>query len=99
MNIVNCFNRFYLDDDAFLDHEVGDKISNQDIPVTNFNPVLLGNLKVDLPKFDSQRIFINLFEESGPERIANLMGAADDLFRNLIKPRSVLVSAHWRLVF
>lgn len=86
MNIVHYFNRFYLDDDTFLDHEIGDKISNQDIPVTNFDPVLLGNLKVDLPKFDSQRIFINLFKKPRPERIAHLMYAADDLFRNLIEP-------------
>lgn len=86
MNIVNCFNRFYLDDDTFLDHEVGDKISNQDIFVTHFDPVSRGNLKVDLPKLDSQRIFINLFEKSRPERIANLMRAANDFFRNLIEP-------------
>jgi len=97
--IVNCFDRFYFDDDTFLDHEVGDKISDQDIPVTNFDPLLLGNLKANLPKFNSQCILINILEKSGPERIADLMDATDDLFRNLIEPRSVLVSVHRRLVF
>lgn len=77
MDIVYRFNRFYLDDDTFLDQEVGDEISDQDIPVTNFDPVLLGDLKVDLPEFGSQRIFINLFEESRSKRIAYLMYAAD----------------------
>ena len=86
MDIVYRFNRFYLDDDTFLDQEVGDEISDQDIPVTNFDPVLLGDLKVDLPEFDSQRIFINLFEESRSKRIAYLMYAADDAFCNLVQP-------------
>ena len=86
MDIVHRFNRFYLDDDTFLDQEVGDEISDQDIPVTNFDPVLLGDLKVDLPEFDSQRIFINLFEKSRPERIAYLMYAADEAFCHLVQP-------------
>ncbi len=99
MGIVNCFDRFYFDDDTFLDHEVGDKISDQDIPVTNFDPLLLGNLKANLPKFNSQCIFINLLEESGPERIANLMDATDDFFCDLVQPGSAFIGVHRRLVF
>jgi hypothetical protein len=39
-----------------------------------------------LPKFNSQRVFINLFKKSGAEDIAHLMYTTDDFFCNLIQP-------------
>jgi len=97
MDVVQRFDRLYLDNYAFLNQEVGDKIPDQDILVTNFNPVLLGNLKVCPLEFNSERIFIDLFKKSSTEDVAYLMNAANDLFRNLIQSRSAFIGVHRRL--
>jgi len=86
MDGVQRFDRLYFDNHAFLNQEVGDKIPDQDILVTNFNPVLLGNLKVCPPEFDGKCIFINFFKEPQAENIAHLMHATDDFLRDLIQP-------------
>ena len=85
MNIVQCFGSFDLDEYTFLDQQISDKIPYQNVLIPNFDPVLLRNPKVDLPKFNSQCIFINLFKKSGTKDIANRMYATDNFFRNLIQ--------------
>jgi len=97
MNIVQGSDRLDLDDDTFLDQEIGDKVSDQNFLVTNFDPVLLGNRKAGLCEFHSQRIFIDLFKKSSTEDVAYLMNAANDLFRNLIQSRSAFIGVHRRL--
>ena len=86
MHVIKCPDSLDLDDDTFLNQEVGNKISNHNVFVANFNPVLLFNLKVDLPKFKGQRIFINLLKKSRTEDVAHLMHTTDDFFRYLIEP-------------
>ena len=86
MDIVQCLDLFNLDDHTTLNQEICDKIPDQYIFVTNFDSVLLGNLKASLPKFYSKRIFVDLFKKSGAEDITNLMHAADDFLCNLIQP-------------
>ena len=85
VDILQSLDCLDLNYDTFVDQKVSDKLTDQNILVTNFNPVLLGNPKSDLLEFYSQRVFVNLFQKSGPENIAHLMHAADDLLGNLIQ--------------
>ena len=86
MHVIKCPDSLDLDDDTFLSQEVSNKISNHKVLIANFNPVLLFDLKVDLPKFKGQRIFINFLKKSRTEDVAHLMHATDDFFRYLIEP-------------
>ena len=85
VDVVQNSHRLDLDDHTFLDQEVSDKISDKNIPVTNFDPVLLRDPQANLPELYGEGVFVNLFKKSGTEDIAHLMHAADDLFRNLIQ--------------
>jgi len=86
VNVAQRCDRLDLDDDTFLDQEIGDKVADENILVTNFDPVLLRNLDSSLPEFYSERVLVNLFEKSRTENIAHLMYATDDSFCYLIKP-------------
>ncbi len=85
MDVIKSLDRFYLNNDTTLDQQVGNKISNQDILVPNFDPVLLSDLKANLPELDSQRVFINLLKKPGAQCIADLMNTGDDLLGDFIE--------------
>jgi hypothetical protein len=97
MYFVQGFDRLDLYNDTFLHQYVGDKVSHQNFPVTNFDSALLGYRKATMCEFHSQRIFVDFFKKSSAEDVAYLMNAADDLFRNLIQPRSAFIGVHRRL--
>jgi len=80
VNVVQRRDRLDLDDDTSLDQEIGDKVTHENILVTNFDPVLLRNMDSSLPEFYSERVLVNFFEKSRAKNIAHLMYATDDFF-------------------
>jgi len=86
MYVVQSPDRLDLNDDTVVHQQVGDKVPDQNLLVTNLDPALLGSVKARLTKFHSQSILVNLFQKSGAEEIAYLMDAADDFFGNLVQP-------------
>ena len=86
MDIVQQPDRLDLHNDTPLDQKISDKVTYENILVTNFDPVLLCNLDANLPEFYSEGILVNLFKKSGSKDIADLMHAANNSFGDLVQP-------------
>lgn len=86
VNIIQRLDCFDFDDDSSIDEEIGDKIPDQYVSVSNFDSLLLDNLKSGLSKFNREGVFINFLEKPRAESVAYLMGAADDFLCDLIQP-------------
>jgi len=85
VNIVQSLDCFDLDDDSFINQEIGDKIPDEEVPVSDFDPLLLDNAKPGLLKFDRKGVFIHLFKKPGAQDITYLVDTADNFLCDLIQ--------------
>jgi hypothetical protein len=78
MNIIECSDRLQFNEHRILNQQIDSVLANDDTVVPDNDSALLRNDEPRLAKFMRERIFINLLEKSGPERVGDGERASDD---------------------
>src|ERR1035438_6934054 len=103
MNILQCFNRFYLDNYLVIDNNIQPKsYIKLDFIVNKRNSNLVFNLKVNFFKLMGERDFINRFQQSWAKNSMNSeCSPANQIrkiifihIRNLRKTMSIGINMH-----
>ena len=69
MHFIQCFHGLNFHENAAFYQQISDKISNWFLVAENLDGILLRNPEAVLQQFDSECVFVNLFEEPAAKGI------------------------------
>lgn len=84
VSIVQSLCGLQLNEHQSFDEQIERKVSDDRIFVSRHNALLLRNHEPNSSKFQRKRILIDPFDKADTQRIADLIGAANDGLRELI---------------
>ena len=96
MHIVQCAHCFELHNNFVFDDQIRRILANNFTLVKYLQQMLLFHQDTAFPKLNRQRILIDLFKETDPQRRAYTLGSPDDLCSDAIKLFSLLIGVHQR---
>jgi hypothetical protein len=88
---VECLAGFQLDDDCFLNHQIGDIVSDDNAVVVNRDTLLLRDRKPRFAQFMGQGVLVNLLQKPSAKRIQHVKCATNDTLRQRIGPDLICV--------
>ena len=98
VRVVQGFDGIWFDEDGALDHEIDGVLAADYAVVGDGDPVLLCDGQAGLALLARERVLVDLFEESGAERVQDLECGADDApDRRFVSALSACIGVHLRL--
>jgi hypothetical protein len=96
VRLSDSFDAFQFQDDARLDHGVWEEFSDNDAVINDLKGRFDFHAQADLTKLVHERIMVNRFNESRPQRAVNRHGAPNDPSRQFT---DAAIFFHLRLPF